>query len=36
MVIYCRIVIKSFGISHNQANLQNVLRGEETVSEEIS
>lgn len=36
MVIYCRIVIKSFGVSANQVALQHVLEGEEAVSEEIS
>ena len=36
MVIYCRMVIKSFGISASQASLQNVLEGQEAVNEEIS
>lgn len=36
MVIYCRMVIKSFGISSNQVNLQNVLEGQDAISEEVS
>ena len=36
MVIYTRIVIKSFGISATQVRLQNVLEGEDQIDAEIA